>query len=83
MSEMEWRSIETAPRDGTKILVYRPLAAKTQDEPICVKRSTPGDRGCWPATIPEGCDGKNFTDGYCYATHWMPLPSPPPSPNAM
>ncbi len=37
------------------------------------------DRGCWPATVPPGADPSNYTDGYCKATHWMPLPSPPPS----
>lgn len=29
---MEWQPIETAPKDGRKALVYRPLAENSSDE---------------------------------------------------
>lgn len=74
---MKWQPIETAPRDGTKILLYRPLAEKTNDEPIDIKRGVPRDNGCWEETIPAGLSAENYTDGACRATHWMPLPEAP------
>lgn len=74
---MEWQPIETAPRDGTRILLYRPLADRTNDDPIDIKRGVPRDNGCWGETIPAGLSGENYTDGACRATHWMPLPEAP------
>ncbi|HAX40613.1 MAG TPA: hypothetical protein DCY10_07045 [Clostridiales bacterium] len=75
-----WQPIETAPKDGTRVLLYRPLAEKTGDNVVEVKRTTSYDNGCWPATVPPGASGENFTDGSCYATHWMPFPDLPPAP---
>lgn len=74
---MQWQPIETAPRDGTRILLYRPLAERTDDDVIDIKRGVPQDNGCWEQTIPPGMDAKNYTDGCCRATHWMPLPDLP------
>jgi hypothetical protein len=74
---MDWQPIETAPRDGTRILLYRPLAERTNDDPIDIKRGVPRDSNCWEETIPPGMDATNYTDGACKATHWMPLPLPP------
>lgn len=76
---MEWQPIETAPRDGTRILLYRPLAERTNDDPIDIKRGVPRNSHCWEETIPPGMDATNYTDGACKATHWMPLPEPPNS----
>lgn len=73
----EWQPITTAPKDGRKALVYRPLAANSGDEPIAVKRLIGGNRGCWDSTVPEGAVATNPTDGACHTTHWMPLPEPP------
>lgn len=72
-----WASIETAPRDGRVVLLYRPLAQLTHDPVMTIRQTTSRPQFCWPATIPEGCDGLNYTEGACYATHWMPLPEPP------
>ena len=74
---MEWQPIETAPRDGTRILLYRPLAERTQDDPIDIKRGIAIPRHCWGETIPQGWNADNYTDGACRATHWMPLPEAP------
>ena len=75
MSEMvmEWRRIETAPKDGTWFLGFRdcePLECQIQvwrwhDEPF-----NPEMTGWMNAT--DTCD---FEDDW--PTHWMPLPGPP------
>lgn len=72
-----WQPIETAPRDGTKFLAYRPLAHLTHDPHIRVVKGTPHNYGCWEATVPPGYSLENFTDGACRATHWQPLPAAP------
>ena len=74
---LQWRPISTAPKDGSAVLLYRPLAHKTQDPVIRIAKSVPRDKHCWDATVPEGCKKENYTDGACYASHWMPLPSAP------
>ncbi|MEH8118704.1 MULTISPECIES: hypothetical protein [Aeromonas] len=73
-----WLPIETAPRDGRKALVYRPLAENSGDERIAVKRLTGGQsNNCWDKTVPPGATPCNPTDGACHVTHWMPLPDDP------
>lgn len=72
-----WQPIETAPKDGTKFLAYRPLAHLTHDPQIRVVKGTPLNYGCWEATVPSGYSLENFTDGACRATHWQPLPAAP------
>jgi hypothetical protein len=77
MNQQEWQPIETAPRDGSKFLAYRPLAENSSDPVMKVVCGLPNDGGCWAKTVPPGYDDTNFTDGSCKATHWMPLPPPP------
>lgn len=74
---MDWQPIETAPADGRKALVFRPLAARAGDEVIAVKRLIGGNYYCWSKTVPKGQKACNPTDGACHVTHWMPLPAPP------
>lgn len=70
----EWKPIETAPRDGTRILAWcvHALASATHDE-------DDGYRGPVIARWIEHNGG-----GWCWHglagtfTHWMPLPPPPP-----
>lgn len=71
-----WQPIETAPRDGTYVLVGRDMG-----EPWGFVRGT----GCWWG------DGRDFVSGWiCRGisdppgelglgspTHWAPIPSPP------
>jgi|APHM01.1.fsa_nt_gi Predicted transcriptional regulator len=65
---MNWRPIETAPTDGTEVL----LRAKT----ACYVGSYRRGHGNDPAPVTRAwrasCCGR-FTD----PTHWAPLPSPP------
>ena len=69
---MGWQPIETAPKDGTGILVYcqKSLTVPVtggywDDHPACQ---------CW---IAGGYMQKVFPP-----THWMPLPAPPLPDNA-
>jgi hypothetical protein len=76
---MDWQPIETAPTDGTWVLLYAP--------PEKWERRT-GQMyvATWEATgynsEPQWAYGANgyehsFRHGVYGATHWMPLPAPP------
>ncbi len=77
MSEMEkgWQPIETAPKDGSPLLLYRPWDDKTMAR----------DSGYPGAIWHSGGWGKSAFPGdtfrgeatYGKPTHWMPLPPPP------
>lgn len=78
----EWRPIESAPRDGTDILVYfAPItgritgAWKVSWENLYGER-TPED-GSW--CVDDNKHGPYPLRGYCAgdATHWQPLPASP------
>lgn len=71
----EWQPIETLPRDGRYVLVYRPLAMETGDETLAIVRTTE-----YPTTSPQGV--KHWTSRWCHPTHWVDLPElpAPPSP---
>jgi len=72
----EWEPIETAPRDGTTILVYfrrhgpMTVVASDQDDP---------DADWRPWYIDDHKHGPYVVRGYRQGddTHWMPLPKPP------
>ena len=66
-----WQPIETAPRDGTRVLTYSPTAASRW----------------WRVTIlrwhqPANPEAKGFWTGErkVQPTHWQPLPAPPALP---
>ncbi len=65
-----WRTIESAPKDGRADfwLEWSDDCAPLNDKPLgqstwAYEQLFRGKFGCWP--------------GYCKATRWMPLPSPP------
>lgn len=64
----EWRPIETAPKTGEKILVYRPAHD-------CGHIHVVGE-DYWGSTMfaPEGCWMKSSPN--CQPTHWMSPPKP-------
>lgn len=66
----EWQPIETAPRDGTAFLVYRPLAHETHDPHITIACGV-----MQPRQSPQGVT--HYTSRWCHPSHWMPLPPPP------
>ena len=83
---MDWQSIETAPRDGTPILVRIPGHG---DENVVwweegYLNSAGEDCGCWAFLDIDG-GPKCWTDGVCWEvneygipsvkpTHWAPIP---------
>ena len=77
---MKWQPIETAPKDGTEILLYGVTAGEISGmhrRPVICCGDWMGGRSDFP-----GQDWWNVlhTDGYCVwcrATHWLPLPDPP------
>lgn len=76
-----WRPIESAPRDGTPILAWAPMAT----EPAIARwfKWDAGDEG-WLTELVDGGpwkDDQHFAEYWAETsyepTHWMPLPSPP------
>lgn len=75
---MTWQPIESAPKDGTFILVV----GISYNDP---SRGHYFDVVCWREEENEFCsetDGSYRTEdsGWetrCFLTHWMPLPEPP------
>lgn len=71
---MEWKPIETAPKDGTRILAYWPDVhgnySATQTETWFGPRRAPNEQLCWQSVYEWG-------DEFVYPTHWTPLPPPP------
>lgn len=59
-----WRPIATAPKDGTRVLLYRSIWGETQA--VCRWNA---DWDLW-----EGAMSATTFSG---ATHWQPLPAPP------
>lgn len=78
-SMLEWRPIETAPRDGTKFLAILP------DHPIpeilnaVTIMRTVGDKDDVYIGFVRGSDFFSEFENVdeLYPTHWMPLPNPP------
>ena len=66
-SEQKWLPIETAPKDGTRVLLHHPHAT---DETV-----TAGAWGNWDRDTV--CWITDFGEGWLNPTHWMPLPVPP------
>lgn len=70
-----WRKIETAPRDGTPILIWDPTKSD---------RGRPYDDsryaiGYWRTDQPDGWKWMwgNRNSSEVSPTHWQPLPNPP------
>lgn len=74
---VNWRPIETAPKDGTPILAID-MTAK-EPEPLIVQFGVRYSDAEDPWEIYVGdSDGDRGDIGWLpYATHWMPLPEPP------
>lgn len=83
---MNWQPIETAPKDGTWVLLCG--GETTEDDylgdGVLIKRPVVAfwdneggllDDGAWYFCYWDG----DWRDGYDNPTHWMPLPEPPQS----
>lgn len=72
VSSSDWQPIETAPMDGTELLLSGPSwNGMKPDEPPYFAVGL-WQSGAWR----EGEDGSRLWS----PTHWMPLPEPPVSP---
>lgn len=76
----KWQPIETAPRDGTAVLLYQPW--KSGRETLCIGHYANG----WINQLCLYCahdQARKFGGeignevSHCDPTHWMPLPEPP------
>lgn len=67
---VEWQPIETAPKDGTLILIY----AMSRNERECrfIDTAFFTDEKTWDGLDMWFCGTSSHP-----ATHWMPLPEPP------
>ena len=65
-----WQSIDTAPKDGTEILVFDRTTKGNSNMRVSYWYADNHGRGFYTR-------GSQFLDK-CQPTHWMPLPSPPP-----
>lgn len=79
-TKISWQPIETAPRDGTTVLIFVPGAERRRVREAWWARpyeAAPDDR-CWWAA--PSTPGGNPRDGMTlpeHATHWAPMPLPP------
>ena len=68
---MDWQPIETAPKDGTRILAYWPADSFYAHEMQCETWFGQSlGRDCWQSPYEDADDSTS-------PTHWMPLPEPP------
>lgn len=82
MNQTDWQPIETAPRDGTPILVFDPtrpdhreLDGKIYDNP---RYAISYYRTWYPPNSQWMWGNRNSSE--CSPTHWMPLPPIPTIP---
>ena len=70
----EWQPIETAPRDGTNVLLYAtvpPTAMLAMDGPVIMSGYFDSMDDAWCSTL------ATFFGPFVNPTNWMPLPTPP------
>lgn len=66
-----WQPIESAPRDGTRILVARFTGEKANHDGLV-------ECDYWHNRRKHGYDGwGRFNQQFWPATHWMPISAPP------
>ena len=77
----EWKPIETAPKDGEAVLLYKPNERMVGEYILTgYWGEWPEEEECW---LPSGGGGplgyhsKVTGTPQGYPTHWMPLPTPP------
>jgi len=78
-----WQPIETAPKDGTKIILFWRCEWHDYGNPSDAPKITVGYWGAEYVFITAKEDYEWLTTSSnpyvdrCHATHWMPLPTPP------
>lgn len=75
---MEWQPIETAPKDGTDVLVmYMHIETQIVHNAFWLDNENFPEQlsGWWSYDKSEV--GRVLLDDWMTPTHWMPLPTPP------
>lgn len=67
----EWQPIETAPKDGTEIIIF---GSRVYFHPVMARYE---NDGWWVPDAPLECP---WTELASEPTHWQPLPDPPHRP---
>lgn len=77
-TRQDWQPIETAPKDGTEVLLYSPSAPRNCQPPYIVAI------GSWTTSVVGDAFWPLHWAGWPNhdhpPTHWMPLPQPPVTP---
>ena len=89
----EWMPIETAPKDGTRVLLYWPnysdcvgeigepvvMIGQWKENPRIAGTPVQDRLGMSPAywATSDELDDYGLARAEHYPTHWMPLPTPP------
>jgi hypothetical protein len=73
---MSWQPIETAPKDGTRVLGFS--AGEWPDEQISTTRCTKAGEWIHECCVESTIWG-DYDHGRWEPTHWHPLPEPPQS----
>jgi hypothetical protein len=70
---VDWQPIETAPKDGTRILLW------DTDEAVIAKwgEISMGGAEGWQIAVVNMVGDVNYYEAAFNPTHWMPLPEPP------
>ena len=73
----QWQPIETAPRDGTVIIMWlkEPYAQQVGIGYRPITQVIIGD--LFEETVGDDCMICSPYGDWCSVTHWMPLPDPP------
>lgn len=85
MDEHGWRTIESAPKDGSWVLVYGERFMNKDEPPMGLTRWLAIAVECWEYESPRRqklvSKDESDWDSECgiWPTHWMSLPDPPPS----
>ena len=73
----EWLPIESAPKDGSEILIWKPSST------VCIAHwevdpqwHWDGEWPCWAVFMADDDFYSIYLDAD-WPTHWMPLPEPP------
>ena len=68
---MEWRSLDSAPKDGRKFLAFTADFQFGHRFNECVQEAQ------WSGKTPDDRIGHWMSKNGQMVTHWMPLPKPP------
>lgn len=76
---IEWMDIESAPRDGTVIVVYgKQDDVRDRDGGILLSPYTGLMTAYWDSVDEAWCStASTYYGPFVEATHWQPLPTPP------